>query len=206
MTRMSSDDKRESKDYGDSFQWTYWILDSGITCHMAPEVTDFIPGSLEDTDRFIEVADKHHVMVKQKGSVRIQMCDDNREKFVATLYNVLLAPDLCDRLFSIIELMNARHTCLFHKKNCMVYFGSKEDNSATLPHSAVRKHAFPEKNGEVKENPSRKKFALELLHQRLGHRSTRSFIAGDTANVWEDVDLRKDPDPFCTSCKISSMN
>ena len=44
------------------------------------------------------------------------------------------------------------------------------------------------------------------MHQRLGHRSTRSLIAGDTANVWEYVEFRIDPDPFCTSCKISSMN
>ena len=42
---------------------------------MTPEVTDFIPGSLEDTDKFIEVADRHHVTMKQKGSVRIQICD-----------------------------------------------------------------------------------------------------------------------------------
>ena len=52
----------------------------------------------------------------------------------------------------------------------------------------------------------RKKIALELLHQRLGHRSTRSLLSGDTANVWEDADLRIDPDPFCTSCYISSIN
>ena len=57
-----------------------------------------------------------------------------------------------------------------------------------------------------KENPKRKKIALELMHQRLGHRSTRSLISGDTVNVWEDADLRIDPDPFFTSCKISSMN
>ena len=31
------------------------------------------------------------------------------------------------------------------------------------------------------------------------------MLAGDTANVWEDVELRIHPDPFCTSCKISSM-
>ena len=114
MARMSSDDKRESKDYSDSSQLTNWILDSGAMCHMTPEVTDFIPGSLEDTDKFVEVVDGHHVMAKQKGSVRIQMCDDNGKTFVATLYNVILAPDLCDRLFSIIKLMNAGHTCLFH--------------------------------------------------------------------------------------------
>ena len=53
--------------------------------------------------------------------------------------------------------------------------------------------------------PARNKIALDLLHQRLGHRSTRSLLAGDTENVWEYVDLRIDPDPFCTSCQISSI-
>ena len=52
---------------------------------MTPEVTDFIPGSLEDTDKFIVVTDRNHVTAKQKGSVRIQMCDYNRNTFVATL-------------------------------------------------------------------------------------------------------------------------
>ena len=66
---------------------------------MKPEVSDFIPGSLEDTDKFIEAADGHHVTAKQKVSVRIKMCDDNGKTFVATLYNVLLALGLCDRLF-----------------------------------------------------------------------------------------------------------
>ena len=134
------------------------------------------------------------------------MCDDNRKTFVAILYNVLLAPDLCDRLFSIITLMNPGYTCLFHKGFCTVFLGAKEDNAVTLLHSAVRKHAFSGKIMEKsRKNPARNKIALELLHQRLGHISTRSLIAGDTSNVWEDVELRLDPDPFCTSCKISSM-
>ena len=66
MARMSNDDKRESKDYGESSQLTNWILDSGATCHMMPEVMDFIPGSLYDTDKFIEVADRYHITAKQK--------------------------------------------------------------------------------------------------------------------------------------------
>ena len=115
---------------------------------MTPEVTDVIPGSLKDTDKFIEVADGHHVTTKQKVSVCIQMFNNNGEKFVATLYNVLLAPDLCDRLFSIISLMNAGHTCLFHKGFCTVYFEAKEVNAVTLPHSAVRKHALIGKSME----------------------------------------------------------
>ena len=66
MARMSSDDERKSGEYGDSLQLSNWILDSGATCHMTPEVTDFIPGSLEDRDKFIEVADGHNVTVKKK--------------------------------------------------------------------------------------------------------------------------------------------
>ena len=72
----------------------------------------------------------------------------------------------------------------------MVNFGEKENNTVTLPHIAQRNNAFL---GEIKEMsktkklPSRKKIALELLHQKLGHRSTRSLLAGGTANVWEDI-------------------
>ena len=142
MARMSNDDVRENKDYGDSSQLTNWILDSGATCHMMPEVKDFIQGTLEDTGKFVEVVDGHHVTAKQKGLVRIQMFDDNGETFIATLYNVLLDPDLCDRLFSIITLMNSGHTCLFQKGFFTVYFGAKEDNAVTLAHSEVRKHTF----------------------------------------------------------------
>ena len=70
---MSSDDERKSVKYGDSSQLTNRILDLGATCHMTPEVTDFIPGTFEDTDKYIEVADGHHITVKQKGQVRIQI-------------------------------------------------------------------------------------------------------------------------------------
>ena len=106
MARMSSDDERKSAKYGDSLQLTNWILDLGATCHMTPEVSDFIPGSLEYTDKYIEVAYGHHVRAKQKGQVQIKMCDDNRKPFIAKLHNVILAPDLCNRLLSIIALMN----------------------------------------------------------------------------------------------------
>ena len=29
---------------------------------------------------------------------------------------------------------------------------------------------------------------------------------GDTANIWEDIELIIYPDPFCTSCHIYSVN
>ena len=103
---------------------------------MTAEVLDFIPGTLEDTDKYIEVADGHYVTTKQKGQVKIKMCNDKGNTFIITLHNVLLAPDLCDRLFSIIMLMNAGNTCIFHKGFCTVYFGADKRNAVALPYSA----------------------------------------------------------------------
>ena len=159
---------------------------------------------LEDTDKYIEVVDGHHVTAKQKGLVRIQMCDNNGKTFSATLYDVLLAPDFCDRLFSIITLMNSGHTCLFQKGFCTVYLGADKRNAVTLPYSAQRKHAFTGKNQEYvkKKFQARKKIALELLHQRLGHISTMSLLVGYNANVWEYVELRIYPDPFALHVKF----
>ena len=109
---------------------------------MTPEVSDFIPGSLEDTDEHIEDVDGHHVTAKQKGQVQIKMYDNNGNPFIATLHNVLLASDLCDGLFLIITLMKSGHNCFLPKAFCTVYFGAKENNVVTLPHNAQSKHAF----------------------------------------------------------------
>ena len=57
---------------------------------MMPQVSDFIPYLLEDTDRNIEVTDGYHVMSKQKGQVRIKMCNNKRDTFIPTLHNLLL--------------------------------------------------------------------------------------------------------------------
>ena len=46
MALISSNEERSSEKYGDSLQWSNWILDSGATCHMTPEVSDSSPGSL----------------------------------------------------------------------------------------------------------------------------------------------------------------
>ena len=67
MARMSGNEECPSKIFGDSSQWTNCILDSGSTCHMTPQVSGFITGSLEGTDKYIGVVEGHHVTAKQKG-------------------------------------------------------------------------------------------------------------------------------------------
>ena len=64
MARMSRNDEISGRYFGDSFQLTNLFLDSGAPRHMTPQVSGFIPGSLEDTYKYIEVADGHHVTAK----------------------------------------------------------------------------------------------------------------------------------------------
>ena len=78
----------------------------------------------------------------KKGQVQIKICNNHEDPVIATLHNVLLSPYLCDRLFSIITLMNSGHTCLFYKEFFIVYLGEKENNAVTLRHSAQMKRAF----------------------------------------------------------------
>ena len=56
MVRMSTNAESHRINYGDSSQLTNWILESDATCNMTPEISDFIPESLEETDKYIEVA------------------------------------------------------------------------------------------------------------------------------------------------------
>ena len=125
---------------------------------MTPEVSDFIPESLEDTDKYIEVAGGHNVTAGKKGQIRIKMCDDNGKTFIATLYNVLLAPDLCNRLFSIIKLMNARNNCLFHKVFCTVYLGAMEKKCSNITTQCTKETCISrKKHGKIMEKSKENK-------------------------------------------------
>ena len=90
---------------------------------MTPEVSKFISGSLEDTNKNIEVTDGHHVTAKQKGHVQMKVCNGHVYPLIATLHNVILAPYLCNRFFSIIKSMNSGHSFLSQKGFCTVHFG-----------------------------------------------------------------------------------
>ena len=84
IARMSGNDECPSGNFGNSPHLTNWILDSGTTCLMTPEISYFIPCLLEDKDKHIEVADEHHVTAKKTGQVRIKFCNDNGDTFIET--------------------------------------------------------------------------------------------------------------------------
>ena len=61
---MSSNEEIPRRDFGDSSQLINWILDSGETFHMTPDISDFIPGSLAETDKYIEFLDLRFITAK----------------------------------------------------------------------------------------------------------------------------------------------
>ena len=176
---------------------------------MTPEISDFIPVLLVETDKYIEFADGNFFTAKQTGVVPIKSHDNNGKPFISTLYNVLLAPELCDQIFSITTLINSGYTYLFHKGFCTIFFSDNEQNAVTLPHIAKRKHAFlvktKEKSKSQKKFP-KKKVSLKLLCQRLRHIFTRSLLVRYAVNVWQGIEIRVDPDPFITSCQIYTID
>ena len=69
---MSSNVESPSRDFGERSQMTNWILDSGVTCNMTPEIWDFIPVSFVEIDKYIDVVDINFVTLKQTGEVQIK--------------------------------------------------------------------------------------------------------------------------------------
>ena len=59
MAHLSSNTESPKRDLGYSRQLANFILDSGATYHMTPEISDFIPGSMVERDKYIEGAYRH---------------------------------------------------------------------------------------------------------------------------------------------------
>ena len=64
---MSTNIESSRGDFGDILQLTNFFKYSDVTCHMTPEISDFVPGSLVEINKYIEVANGHLVTVKQTG-------------------------------------------------------------------------------------------------------------------------------------------
>ena len=55
-----------------------------------------------ETDQYIDVADGNLFTAKQTGEVQIKMRGNSGKPFIAALYDLLVAPDFCNRLFPLL--------------------------------------------------------------------------------------------------------
>ena len=142
MAQISGNEKSLSRYFSDSLQLINWILDSGKTCHMTPQASYFIPGSWEDTDKYIEVADVDQITEKQKEQFQITMFDNNKD----TLSRHLTAY-FCHQIYAVgyflLSCKWIRDIIVYFTRGFKLFtLGDKEKNMVTLPHSAQWKHAF----------------------------------------------------------------
>ena len=56
MLQIPSNIESPKRNYGDSSQLKNWILDLGLTCHMTPDISDFVQVSLVEMEKYLEVA------------------------------------------------------------------------------------------------------------------------------------------------------
>ena len=47
--------------------------------------------------------------------------------------------------------------------------------------------------------------SLELMHRRLGHRSTKALLLGEDSQMYTDLKITPEQDDFCETCKISTI-
>ena len=67
---MYSNAEGPGRYFGDSLQLSNWIIDSGATFNVKPEISDFILGSLAETYKCIEVADGNFVTAKKQEKLK----------------------------------------------------------------------------------------------------------------------------------------
>ena len=67
MLHIYSNAESPGRNDGDSSQLTNWILDSGDTCKMTPDISYFIPHLLMETYKYIKVVDGQLFTAKQTG-------------------------------------------------------------------------------------------------------------------------------------------
>ncbi len=53
------------------------------------------------------------------------------------------------------------------------------------------------------DSTRRTRVPMQVLHHRLGHRSSAALLAADQAKVWKDTQVLAEPDSFCTGCTIT---
>ena len=85
----------------------------------------------------------------------------------------------------------------------MVYYSERAKANAAKTRGMSKRQILNHRKQKQKENRTLCKVDLELMHQRLAHRSFQTLLAADNEQVWKDTKLTFAPDSFCIGCKIA---
>ena len=148
-----------------------------MTCHMKSEILNFVMGLLAETDKYIGVANGHFVTTI--GEVQIK-CGTTMENHSLLRYITWNWYQTCVIDFPHYYVHELGTYLDLHEKFAR-FFSDNKKNVVTLQLCAQIKHAFWVKTKEMSKSQKhipKNKNSLELWHQILWHKYTRSLLAG----------------------------
>ena len=186
-----------------------FILDSGATCHISPEVSDF--KTLTSIPRHpIKGLNGSAVYAVGVGEIELRIAAGH----VLKLTNVLYIPESSVRLISILALnKSGDYTTHFDSNGCWV---TNKSNTTLVRGSlsgSKRLYVLSTKTPYVQHKSPRSDSALhartpdlETWHRRLGHCNLRAIIemAKNRVSKGMPIDLSTSP-PQCDHCALGKQ-
>jgi len=167
--------------------------------------------------------------VIEAGTLHVSCLDLlHKVRHIIPLLNTLHVLGLRTTLWSVIKFAQCGHTIIFGDSTIRIIMHDGRPNSFELrlshPFYQPRDHPFgyciqasancvttidppSDATDSVVRAPyarTPKSVTVELLHNRLGHVSTKAILAANEASVWEDVTVRFSPLLFCIDCKVGT--
>ena len=165
-----------------------WIVDSGATCHMCNDQTQFSDLRQLKENQEVTLGDGHHLKATAEGTVKIETLLPDGTTQMCTMENVLYVPDLSYNLLSVAKASEARKiskfSCeLINHDGKTIAFATRVENLYYLEYCRKRQ--------EVNVAGSKEK----LWHRRYGHvgeQGLQKLASGRT--------VRKKSIGFCETC------
>ena len=191
-----------------------WLIDSGASKHMTPNLNDFDCDSLEPTGKIVTIADGTELQCHRFGKVTLRMHSDFGQEFYAKLQDVLYVPGLARRLFSVPAFTKQKHSITFSSNSATLLFGpTKVPVTLPIPTSTdFYEDSLPVQlrdydDSEINSNnpPNwKKKVSVEVLQKRLGSRPFKSILLANNDGCWSDVIAQASNDPLCDEIRVIS--
>ena len=159
---------------------------------MTPYRTDFIPDSIQQIRKVVEVADGYNVPANHSGTVIIKTKNDAGKNITLRLLDVLHVPNLERRLFSLLSLIDQNHDVKLSKRNGVQIYLHNEKYPISLPMPNYHLFASSAKSTiptDIRTSPNKIKIPLELLYMRMGCRNIKTLLSANQAELWKDTTI-----------------
>lgn len=171
-----------------------WVIDSGATCHMSTDRSQFSDYHPLERPLDITLGDGHHLKAVGRGSVTLEMeCSSNRVK-KCKLSDVLYVPNLSFNLLSVSKSTDTAKRTVFTSKGCdfldaegkVVATGKRVGDLYYLNCRETQQKAAVAHSGGMTQE--------DLYHRRYGHlgvQSMRKLVVKDMV-IGLDCKMTKD--------------